>query len=440
MNENEIGAIILGLAALGGVALLTLVLPILSFARATRARRIAEQASDRLASMSRVVSELLRDVEHLRATVAELRGAVPAAPADVVAADAAPSDAEPTGAVAAAPAWADAAASEAPPVPATAGEMPVPVPAEPATDAPGLHERSGDAGSEAGVPEPPPAPAVPRAAPPWTPPPHHVHPRSIEQRIGQRWLLYVGVAAVVLGASYFVKYAFDNEWVTPTMRVVLGLAGGCALVVAGNRIARRDVALFGQGLVGGGLGILYLSLYAALHFYDVLSPLAASLGMLATTGLGTWMATRHASQALAVIAAAGAYATPYLIATETRSPVPLLSYLTVLAGGTWWLVRSHEWPALAIVSFVATLTTVAGWLFVSFRAAQYLVVEAYLVVLAAVFLRIAFDLHRRATVTAARATSSGALCALGAFLLGVIGPSASTWRRWRSWPRTRWRC
>ncbi len=331
-----------------------------------------------------------------------------------------PAEAAPPDALAAAHGPDETVTSGVPPVPAVPGEA-TPAPgtaAEP--DAGRAHEFSGEAVGAVETPEAP-RDTAPEALP-REPPPAPAHPPSIEQRIGQHWLLYVGVAAVVLGASYLVKYVFDNEWITPLMRVVLGLVGGSALVFAGDRVARRDVALFGQGVAGGGLGILYLSLYAGLHLYGVLDPSTAWFGMVAATGLGTWMATRHASQALAVIAAVGAYATPYLIATETRSPAPLLSYLTVLAGGTWWLVRSHEWPALAIVSFVATLTTLAGWLFVSYRDTQYLVVEAYLIVLAAVFLRIAFDLHRRATVTAARATSVGALCALGAFLLGVIGP------------------
>ena len=409
---NELGAILFGLLALGGVSLLALVFPILSFVRASRARRLAEQANDRVGSLSRAVNELMREVDHLRADVARLQA--PGA-ADTATAN------EPDATA--------AQAADAPGVtPAANAPAPSAVPgdAEPAADAatPAADAVAGPEPTTTSAPHdapPPPVPPRPIETGPWTPPGAH-HAPTFEQRIGQRWLLYLGVAAVVLGASYLLKYAFDNEWITPAMRVFLGVLGGAVLVAAGDRVARRDVPLFGHGLVGAGLAIVYVSLYAALHLYDLLDPATTSLGMMATTAVGAWMATRHGSQVLAIIAAVGAYATPYLIASDTRSPVPLFSYLCVLAAGTWWLVRIHEWPMLAIVSFIATALTTSGWMVARYRDAHYLIVEAFFAVLAAIFVAIAVDLHRRATETAARATSAGALCALGAFLLGVVGP------------------
>src|SRR6185295_15500081 len=65
--------------------------------------------------------------------------------------------------------------------------------------------------SEAPVPPYPAAPAPPALPPPPAPlAPPAPTPETLETRIGSRWLLYIGVAAIVLGASYFVKYAFDN--------------------------------------------------------------------------------------------------------------------------------------------------------------------------------------------------------------------------------------
>lgn len=416
---NEVGALVLGLFILGGLALLGLVFPILSFIRASQARRLAEQANDRVAALARTVQELIRDVEHLR--VAAREAPAPAPPPEPAAASAerAPVAVETEALEVESEEVDNAAHVEA--IPTSTEGVPI-VPAGEPTPGVDHAASAGDESHEAAGAawSPPSVPPVPPAWHPVDP----AHPHTFEQRIGQRWLLYLGIAAVVLASSFLVKYAFDNEWITPAMRVVLGLLGGVGLVAIGDRIARRDVALFGQGLVGGGLGILYLSLYAALQYYDLVSPTTASAGMMLTTALGVWMATRHASQILAVIAAVGAYATPFLVAAETTTPLPLFTYLSVLALGTWWLIRTHEWPMLAIVAFTATAMTASGWLVTRYRGAQYLVVEAYLALLAGVFLATAFELHRRATTTAARATSSGALCALGAFLLGVAGPIA----------------
>ena len=57
----------------------------------------------------------------------------------------------------------------------------------------------------------------------------------LEAAIGGRLLLYVGTVALVLGVAFFLKYTFDRNWITEWMRVVLGAAGGLALVAGGLR-------------------------------------------------------------------------------------------------------------------------------------------------------------------------------------------------------------
>ena len=46
---------------------------------------------------------------------------------------------------------------------------------------------------------------------------------DLESRIGGTWLNRVGIVAVLIGVSYFLKFAFDNEWVGPAPRVLIGL-------------------------------------------------------------------------------------------------------------------------------------------------------------------------------------------------------------------------
>src|SRR5438874_970978 len=59
----------------------------------------------------------------------------------------------------------------------------------------------------------------------------HRPERDLESRIGGHWLNRVGIVAVLIGVSYFLKYAFDNEWVGPASRVMLGLIAGVAIVI-----------------------------------------------------------------------------------------------------------------------------------------------------------------------------------------------------------------
>jgi uncharacterized membrane protein len=36
---------------------------------------------------------------------------------------------------------------------------------------------------------------------------------GLETQIGGRWLLYIGIVAVVLGVAYFEKLAIENHWI-----------------------------------------------------------------------------------------------------------------------------------------------------------------------------------------------------------------------------------
>ncbi len=61
---------------------------------------------------------------------------------------------------------------------------------------------------------------------------------SLEAQIGGRWLLYLGVGALVVAAAYFVKLAFESGWVTETMRVVIGGLTGALLPLRGRDVRR----------------------------------------------------------------------------------------------------------------------------------------------------------------------------------------------------------
>ncbi len=51
-----------------------------------------------------------------------------------------------------------------------------------------------------------------------------------EALIGGNLLTKVGAAALVVGVGFFIKYAFDNQWVGETARIILGIITGMVLM------------------------------------------------------------------------------------------------------------------------------------------------------------------------------------------------------------------
>ena len=388
--------------------LLAIILPILSFLRATESRAIARNLERRLGRLEARLEGL--DSRTPRAEARQPGHAPDPGPA--VAGESSP------------PETAPAATGADPPSP-----VPIAPPAPPASS-----------------PEPSaqPAAAGPSGSTPFD---------GLETRIGSRWMLYVGVATLVVGISLLVRHAFQNEWVTETMRVAIGGASGAALIVAGARFTRGGLALFGQMLTGGGLAALYVSTYAALAFYSLIPPTPAFVVTVAVTGLAATLADRQRSQGLALMAVGGGFVTPFLVGGPTRDHLTLFTYVAILIGGTMFLARRREWPGLNVASFLLTCLTIGAWGDRFYRDALYLPTELFLTAYCAMFLFILYRTqrlpHRHAPqvgslLWAAPILYHGASCTIlarhsAAFLVYLIAFTAIgllAMVRWQAyWPR-----
>jgi uncharacterized membrane protein len=216
-------------------------------------------------------------------------------------------------------------------------------------------------------------------------------PESLETRIGSRWLLYIGVIAIVFGAAYFVKLAVDNEWISEGGRVAVGAIVGLSLVYAGRRFASAGYPLYGQMMSGGGVAVLYVSIYGAFNFYHLISRPAAFALMAAVTAGAAWLADRQRSQGLALMAIGGGFVTPFLLAGGGDAQVALLSYDAVLVAGTLSLARRQDWWGLNLVSYLGTVLTFAAWAGAYYLPVKYLPTEIFLTLFCGMFLFVLYE-------------------------------------------------
>jgi hypothetical protein len=208
---------------------------------------------------------------------------------------------------------------------------------------------------------------------------------SLEVRIGSRWLLYIGVIAIVVGAAYFIKLAFDSEWITPATRVMLGGLWGLVLAYAGTRFVRAGYPLYGQMISGGGIAMLYVSTYGAYNYYHLISqPMAFAL-MCGVTVVGALLADRQQSQGLALMSVGGGFATPFLLPVDASALAALFSYDAIIVAGTLYLAGRRDWPFLNLLSYVGVCLTLAARADELLVPARYLSTEIVLTVFCAMF-------------------------------------------------------
>jgi uncharacterized membrane protein len=184
---------------------------------------------------------------------------------------------------------------------------------------------------------------------------------NLESRIGSHWLNRIGIAAVLIGVSYFLKFAFDSNWIGPAGRVTIGLLAGIAVVLWSERFRSRGYAIFSYSLKAVGIGALYLSLWAAFHVYSLIPSGVAFLAMLIVTAATATLAITQDAQILAVFALIGGFATPALLSTGENKELQLFSYVVLLDLATLALVAIKPWRRLLWLSYLGTLLLYGGW-------------------------------------------------------------------------------
>lgn len=186
----------------------------------------------------------------------------------------------------------------------------------------------------------------PKAPSPQAPPPPRPKPAiDLEQWIGQKGLLAVGVFAVIATGGYLLKYAFDQGWVSPSLRVLGGVLAGVAIAGWGERLLARGLRAYGASLVGAGGALAYLALWAAAGPYALVAR-PTGVGLLAvTTAVAGWRAVRHRVDALAIWALLGAYLAPLFLPQPSARPDTLLGYFAIVGFGAGYVSHRLAWRA-----------------------------------------------------------------------------------------------
>ncbi len=157
---------------------------------------------------------------------------------------------------------------------------------------------------------------------------------------------------ILFAVAFFLRYAFENRWIGEVGRVMLGIAGGIALAVSGFRYHRRGWRIFSQILTAGGIMLVYLSVYAAFGFYNLVGQKTAFAFLVILVIEAGGLALLYRAPIMAIMALAGGFLVPILLRSDRDQYVSLFSYTAALDAGALALLK--QWPGLASMAFAGT--------------------------------------------------------------------------------------
>ena len=170
----------------------------------------------------------------------------------------------------------------------------------------------------------------------------------------------VGVVALALGVAFFISLSIDRGWLGETERVILGVLFGLALLGAGEHYRTR-YGVWAQTVAGGGLAVLYLSIWGGFALYELFGPLIAFGLFILITAAGVLQSLRHDSVGLAVLAIFGGFATPLLLQERLPDERLLLTYVLLLDIGVLTLAGFRNWRWFTLLAWVGSLILFVFW-------------------------------------------------------------------------------
>lgn len=184
---------------------------------------------------------------------------------------------------------------------------------------------------------------------------------DLEKFIGENLINKIGIAILVLGIAFFVKYAIDQNWINEVGRTCIGLLCGCILIGLAHYL-RKGYRSFSSVLAGGGIAVFYFTIAYAFHEYKMFSQTAAFVIMVVITAFAVALSILYDKLELAVIACVGGFVTPFLVSRGDGNYQVLFTYLIILDVGILLLAWFKRWTALNIISLFFTELIYGGWL------------------------------------------------------------------------------
>lgn len=244
----------------------------------------------------------------------------------------------------------------------------------------------------------------------------------------QNWLtggnvvVRLGVFLLFIGLGFLAKYAVQAGLFPPPLRVASIAAVGFGLLLAGWRLRSGSVLRrqqYALTLQGAGVAVLYLSVYAALRLYGLLTPTLAFVLLAVIAGLGAILALVQSSQVLAFIGFAGGYAAPLLASSGGNQFVLLFSYYLLLNVVLVGLAYARAWRALNLLGFGFSFAVLGTWVASQYQPSQYAQVQPFVLAYFALYVLAALFYAMRHSLAPRQALDATLLFGVPAVSLGI---------------------
>lgn len=237
--------------------------------------------------------------------------------------------------------------------------------------------------------------------PKYTPPPPNFIERGFaaakEWLLGGNTLVRVGMIVLFIGLSFFVQLAISAGIIPIELRLTAIALAGMALLVTGWRV-RDTRQQYSWTLQGGGIGVLYLTIFASFKLYSLIPSGPAFALLILIAFLSAFIAVKQSALPLAILGFTGGFLAPILTSTNSGNHVGLFSYYLVLNLAIAYVAYHKTWRPLNVLGWAFTFIVATLWGAQKYIPENFATTEPFLILFFLLFTAIAvLYAHRQAT-------------------------------------------
>ena len=188
----------------------------------------------------------------------------------------------------------------------------------------------------------------------------------------------VGIIILFMGMTFLIRYAIGKNLLPIEVRLAAVSAVAIALLFWGWR-QRNERKTFSLVVQGGGIGLLYLTIFAGFSLYHVIPSGLAFVFLALIVILAAMLAIFQDAKALALFASIGGFLAPVLTSSGSNNYIGLFSYYAFLNAGIFFVAWFKTWRILNLVGFLFTFAISTTWGALSYKHEYFSTTEPFLI-------------------------------------------------------------
>mgnify|MGYP002639806980 CR=1 FL=1 len=168
-----------------------------------------------------------------------------------------------------------------------------------------------------------------------------------------------GLITLTFGFGYLLQYSF-NSLFNDTLKALSGFIIGGGIIGAGILLSlkKTDFREYAASIIALGVIFNYLTAYFIGPYYVLVSETTGLALLLGVTAISFMLAIVFETRVVSAVTLVGGMFMPFIIGDVESIGLVFMAYLLVLTCGNLYLSRRIQWPALAQLNFLLSLSVI----------------------------------------------------------------------------------